>query len=98
MWNTHRTLAMTKQNELVLVQEHLESAIRRLRESAVEESAEELSGLHSAVAAWGTYERKVRDAHEWPFNAVILRRLAASTLVPAIVYLIKVFVGVRLFG
>jgi len=78
--------------------EKKKKAIRRLRESSDNEKTEELRDLHSAVAAWGTYERHVREAREWPFNAVILRRLAASTLVPAIVYLLKVFLGIRLFG
>lgn len=98
MWSTHRTMAMTKNNELSLARRELEKAIRRLRESSVDEKPGELSDLHSAVAAWGTYERHVREAREWPFNAFILRRLAASTLVPALVYLLKVFLGIRLFG
>jgi hypothetical protein len=97
IWNTHRTMTMTKHNELILVQTRLEEAIRRLRESTVYETADDISGLHAAVAAWGTYENRVREAREWPFNALILRRLAASVLVPGIVYLIKVLVGTRLF-
>ena len=91
-------MAVTKHHELALVREQLEKSIRRLRASPTHENPAELSSLHSAVAAWGTYERHVREAREWPFNAVILRRLAASTLVPAAVYLIKVFLGIRLFG
>jgi hypothetical protein len=98
IWSTHRTMAATKNTELSLVKKELEKAIRRLRESSEHEKTQELSDLHSAVAAWGTYERHVREAREWPFNAAILRRLAASTLVPAIVYLLKVFLGIRLFG
>jgi hypothetical protein len=98
IWSTHRTMAATKNNELSLAKSELEKAIRRLRESSEDEKTEGLSDMHSAVAAWGTYERHVREAREWPFNAAILRRLAASTLVPAIVYLLKVFLGIRLFG
>jgi hypothetical protein len=98
IWSTHRTMAMTKQDELSLARTELEKAIRRLKESSLVEQSQELSDLHSAVAAWGTYERHVREAREWPFNATILRRLAASTLIPALVYLLKVFLGIRLFG
>jgi hypothetical protein len=97
IWNTHRTMAMTKHNELTLVQTQLAEAIRRLRESTVYETADDVSGLHAAVAAWDAYENRVREAREWPFNALILRRLAASVLLPSLVYLIKVLVGTRLF-
>jgi hypothetical protein len=98
IWSTHRTMTATKNNELLLAQRELEKAIRRLRESSKDDKTEKLIYLHSAVAAWGAYERCVREAQGWPFNAAILRRLAASALVPAIVYLLKVFLGSRLFG
>jgi hypothetical protein len=98
IWSTHRTMAATKQTELSLARERLEKAIRMLRESSTRENPPGLSNLHAEVAAWGIYERHVREAREWPFNAGILRRLAASTLVPAVVYLLKVFLGIRLFG
>lgn len=41
--------------------------------------------------------RQIRETSEWPFNADIIRRLAASILVPTIVYLIKIVssLGVR---
>jgi hypothetical protein len=98
MWSTHRTMAMIKHDELLLARTELEKVIRRLKESSLVEQSPQSSDLHSAVAAWGTYERHVREAREWPFNANILRRLAASTLIPALVYLLKVFLGIRLFG
>lgn len=97
MWNTHRTMAKTKHNELSLVKTRLEGAIHKLKDSTIHESNDDNGSLHSAVAAWGIYESRVREAREWPFNADILRRLAASILVPGLVYLIKVLVGTRLF-
>ena len=98
MWSTHRTMALIKHDELAMARRELEKAIRRLKESSLTEQSPASSDLHTAVAAWGTYERHVREAREWPFNATILRRLAASTLIPALVYLLKVFLGIRLFG
>jgi len=98
MWSTHRTMAAIKHDELALARSELEKALRRLKESSLIKQSPQSGDLHAAVAAWGTYERHVREAREWPFNAVILRRLAASTLIPALVYLLKVFLGIRLFG
>jgi hypothetical protein len=46
------------------------------------------------VTAWGTYEANVRNIHDWPYTASILRQLLASLISPAIVYLIKVVFGV----
>ncbi|HEY97905.1 MAG TPA: hypothetical protein G4O16_06970 [Dehalococcoidia bacterium] len=97
LWSTHRIMAMTKNNELSIASSQLEEAIRKLRDSTIHKSIEDSSSLHSAVAAWGTYESRVRETSEWPFNANILRRLAASVLVPVLVYLIKVLVGTRFF-
>lgn len=97
LWSTHRIMAMIKYNELIIVKSQLEEAIRKLRDSTVHKSIEDSSSLHSAVAAWGTYESRVRETSEWPFNANILRRLAASVLVPVLVYLVKVLVGTRFF-
>ena len=96
MWSTHRTMADTKHEELSLVRQKLEEGIRKLRGLAVGDKVDETGDLHSAVAAWGTYERHVREAREWPFNAIILRRLAASTLVPGLIYLLKVLLGTRI--
>jgi hypothetical protein len=96
MWSTHRTMATSKNAELVLVRQQLNEGIRKLKESVSDDSIVNTNELNSAVAAWGIYERRVQEAQEWPFNANILRRLAASTLLPAIVYGVKVLVGTRL--
>jgi hypothetical protein len=98
IWSVHRIMAVTRNNELSLARQELEKAIRRLRDASIEEQPTVPGELHSAVAAWGTYERHIREVRVWPFNADILRRLAASALVPAAVYLLKVFLGVRIFG
>ena len=97
MWSTHRVMAGAKNNELSVVRKHLEEATRKLRDT-VRDNAEGIETIYAAVAAWGTYERRVREVREWPFNATILRRLLASTFVPAAVYLIKVLIGVRIGG
>ncbi len=89
-------MVRAKRSELSLAREHLRAALRELKEKTARGPAEGLENLHSAVAAWGTYERSVREAPEWPYNANLVLRLGASALFPTIVYLLKVLFGVRL--
>jgi hypothetical protein len=49
-----------------------------------------MSDLSSTITAWVTYEKRVKEAPTWPFNANIIRRLAMSVVMPAAVYLIKI--------
>jgi hypothetical protein len=96
LWGTHGAMARAKRSELSLAREHLGAALRELKEKTAHGPAEGIDKLHSAVAAWGTYERSVREAPEWPYNANVLLRLGASALFPTIVYLLKIVFGVRL--
>ena len=96
LWGTHRAMLRTKRSELALAREHLRAALRELKEKTAGGPAEGIEKLHSAVAAWGTYERSVRETPEWPYNANLLLRLGASALFPTIVYLLKILFGVRL--
>jgi len=52
--------------------------------------------LSSTINAWVNYERRIKETPEWPYNAGIIRRLLASTVVPAVVYLIKIISGLGL--
>jgi len=96
MWSTHSTMAKAKRRELDLVQKHLKAASHELKERAEDGSLKGMEGLSSAIAGWVTYERRVQEAPSWPFNASIIRRLMASVLVPAVVYLIKILSGLGL--
>jgi len=96
LWSTHGAMLRAKRSELSLAREHLGAALRELKEKTAQASAEGIEKLYSAVAAWGTYERSVREAPEWPYNANVLLRLGASALFPTIVYLLKILFGVRL--
>ena len=86
-------MASAKKRELTMVRENLEDAYRKLKQQATEGIAGDRDKLYSAIAVWGIYERQVREAPTWPFNAGILGRLIASALVPAIIYIIKIFSG-----
>ena len=93
MWGTHSMMSRAKRHELDLVQNHLKSATHELRERAAEDSLKGAEELSLTITMWMNYERRVKEAPEWPFNATIIRRLAASTLVPIAVFLLKVFSG-----
>ena len=95
-WSTHDAMVRAKRNELLMARENLGSALRELKEKTAEGVSEGLERLHTAVAAWGTYERRVQDAQEWPYNANVLLRLGASVLFPSIVYLLKFVFGLRI--
>ena len=90
MWSTHNVMARAKRREYDLARNNLEKVTRELREAVTQGHPEGMDRLYSAVAAWGIYERHVRETPEWPYNANILRRLSVSVVIPAIIYLIKV--------
>ena len=90
MWSAHGAMARVKRRELQLVQQHLRVASSKLKERAADGRLEGMEKLSSTITAWVNYERRVKEAPEWPFNAGIIRRLMASTLAPVAVFLIKV--------
>jgi len=96
MWSAHNAMARVKRGELSMVRRQLAEASRELKELTAQGQLKGMEGLSSAIAGWVTYERRVQEAPSWPFNASIIRRLMASVLVPAIVYLIKILSGLGL--
>ena len=90
MWSTHSTRARAKRRELDLVQKHLKAASHELKERAEDGSLKGTEELSSTITAWVNLERRIKEVPTWPFNAGIIRRLAASTLAPVAVFLIKV--------
>jgi len=89
-------MAKVKRRELDLVQKHLKAASHELMERAADGGLKGTEELSSTITAWVNYERRIKEAPEWPYNAGIIRRLMASVLVPAIVYLIKILSGLGL--
>jgi hypothetical protein len=94
LWSTHITIARVKKHELALVQNKFAQACRELTLKADSNSEKENNiSLHNEVAAWGLYERRIREIKEWPYNAGIIGRLVISIVSPAVVYVIKLFSG-----
>jgi hypothetical protein len=93
MWSTHNAMDFAKKREMTIVRENLGDARQKLKQQTKENITSSRDKLYSAIAVWGIYERQVREAPTWPFNASILGRLIASALAPAIIYIIKIFSG-----
>ena len=91
MRSVHIAMFKAKQEKLTLARRHLTIATHNLENRAIDKyrRGNEYSSA-IALAAWATYEKQVRETPEWPFDVRIIRRLFASVLVPASVYLLKV--------
>ncbi|MFC1874708.1 hypothetical protein ACFLY3_00920 [Chloroflexota bacterium] len=100
MWSMHNIMARVKRYELEVAQKYMAEMSRKLKEWTTKGQLQGMEELSSAVAGWAAYERRVKEAQEWPFNAGIIRRLFASVLAPVSVYLIKIFsiLGIRIGG
>ena len=96
MRSAHNAMAGAKKRELDLAREHLVAASRELKDQAVRGQVGGLERLSYTITSWATYQRLAKEAPTWPFNAVIIRRLLASIIVPAAVYLIKILSGLGL--
>jgi len=93
MWSTHSAMASAKKRELTMVRENLDFHRKQLKQQSSESINNDRDRLYSAIAVWSIYEKQVREAATWPFNAGILGRLVLSSLVPAIIYGIKIILG-----
>lgn len=93
MWSTHSAMASAKRRELNMVRENLGFHRNQLKQQSSESIEKDRDRLYSAIAVWSIYEKQVREAPTWPFNAGILGRLVLSSLVPTIIYGIKIVLG-----
>jgi hypothetical protein len=93
MWSAHIAIVNAKKRELTLARKHLTAVSRELKERAAEGQLTIAEGLSSTISSWTNYQKLVQETPTWPFNANIIRRLIASIVVPAFVYLIKILAG-----
>jgi hypothetical protein len=93
MWSVHRAMARVKYRELAMVQERMSAAYHELKQKEVGNEPEGTEALSANLAAWVTCEGWIKQAPEWPFAAGVIRRLAASTLIPGAAYLLKALLG-----
>ena len=99
MWTAHRAMSEAKRNKLIPARKHLAEISRELVDQEAKGQREGMIELSSTITAWTTYEKRVKEAPTWPFNAGIIRRLLLSILTPGLVYLVKILsqTGIR-FG
>ena len=90
MQSVHNAMAEAKRGKLALARKHLTIVSHELEDKAASGQLEGIGELSSAVAAWAAYEKRAQEAPAWPFNAGVIRRLLASILAPAVIYLLKV--------
>ena len=95
MWSTHSAIVAAKRRELALVTDSLNNAWRRMKEQVLGSPAEASGIIYSEVAAWGAYERRVKEVREWPLSSSILGRLAISVVSPIVVYSVRLLLGWR---
>ena len=95
IWSIHAALDSAKRRELAMARQHLGDARRELKQHITQSVGDSTDRLYASVAVWGLYERQVLEASTWPFNAGIVTRLAASTVAPAVVYIIKVLANLE---
>jgi hypothetical protein len=96
MWSFHRAMTDAKNRKLALARKRLITISRELEDYTEQGQLGGLGELSASLTSWSNYQRLVRETPTWPFDAGIIRRLLASAIVPAIVYLIKILAGVGL--
>jgi len=90
MWSTHRAMAAGKKGELAIAQKHLAEAYHELKNRATQSQLEGMEELSSAITAWATTLRQIREAPVWPFNPGTILRLVLSILAAGIIFVIRV--------
>lgn len=90
MQSVHNAMVEAKRNKSALARKHLTIVSHELEDKATSGQLKGIGELSSAVAAWAAYEKRVQEARTWPFDTRVIRRLFASILAPAVIYLLKV--------
>jgi hypothetical protein len=90
-WSTHNAIVTIKKRELSLAWNNLATASRELKSRTAQNQKEGLQELSYTITAWAAQHKLVKEISTWPFDASVIRSLAASMLAPIIIFLIKLF-------
>jgi hypothetical protein len=82
MRSTHRVIVEAKEKKLRLVRHNLSVMFQQLQEQ----------GEIGQVNIWLAYEKRIQEAHEWPFTVGIIRNLLVSTLLPTAIFIGRMLV------
>ena len=99
MWTAHRTMNEAKKNKLANIRKHMSAISGEVDERMALNQFNGTEKQAYTLTVLVNYQRLVKEAPTWPFNAVIIRRLFVSILTPGVVYLLKLLsqAGIR-FG
>lgn len=90
-WSTHKAMVTIKKRELSMAWNNLATASRELKSRTAQNQKEGMQELSYTITAWAAQHKLVKETSTWPFDASIIRSLAASMLAPIIIFLIKLF-------
>ena len=89
MLSTRQTIVAAKKRNLDIARDNLAAASQALEEGEAKGQLEHTQALLDSVAAWVTYEKRVKEVPEWPYTAEIRRNLVLSTLLPLVVWIVR---------
>jgi hypothetical protein len=96
MWSVHRAISEAKKSKLATIRKHMSAVSGEVDERMALDQFSGTEKLSHTMTVLVNYQKLVKAAPTWPFNAGIIRRLIASTIVPIIVYIIKIISGLGL--
>lgn len=82
--NTHLVLVEAKQRELAAVRRHLNTVYGEVKDKTGKGEYDDLGRFNTLTNVWGNYEKRIKEAPEWPFTNSMLRRLYFTTLIPLV--------------
>jgi|GEM_PF-604476 len=85
MRDTHIVMRTTKERELRIVRQNLAAVHQQLLEQVARGQLENLPTLSTNTNLWLNYEKRIKEAPEWPFTSTMIRNLLMSTLIPIII-------------
>ena len=92
----HQAMSKAKEIKLATIQKHMSAVSGEVDERMALVQFNGTEKLSHTITVLVNYQRLVKAAPNWPFNADIIRKLIVSAIVPVIVYLIKIIAGLGL--
>ena len=89
MLSTRQAIVAAKKLKLDMARENLATASQALEAVGAKDQTALTKAQLDSIAAWVTYEKRVKEVPEWPYTSEIRRNLALSTLLPLAVWFLQ---------
>jgi len=89
--DAHHVMLRIKMNELKVVRDHLSMNYYALKDRTPAGQLPGAGSLEGPTTLWLAYEKRIKEAPEWPFTGGTLRDLAASIILPVVVGVVANF-------